>query len=312
MHLNAKLNSEYALVKDMAGVPSGASGAQVVAPTGASADPAAAAAAAAAAAPLMLQDSRTKPTTAAERLAGPPSTAVVSAAGAGASKGTHIMPRRNLARDIPKPEWHAPWKMMRVISGHLGWVRCIAVDPTNDWFVTGSADRTIKVWDLASGTLRLTLTGHISTVRGLAVSSRSPYLFSCGEDKMVKCWDLEYALPSPPALPWSALSSYLKCWDLETHIFLPCTAVGAYLHCCLEPLLAAAPTPPPATTLRPPHALIPPSTLTGTIRSYATITATSLVSTLSRYTQPSTCSSPAGATRSRACGTSAPRTTSTS
>jgi WD40 repeat protein len=50
---------------------------------------------------------------------------------------------------------------------------------------------TIKIWDLASGTLRLTLTGHISTVRGLAVSPRHPYLFSVGEDKQVKNWDLE-------------------------------------------------------------------------------------------------------------------------
>ena len=32
-----------------------------------------------------------------------------------------------------------------MISGHLGWVRCVAVDPSNDWFVTGSGDRTIKV-----------------------------------------------------------------------------------------------------------------------------------------------------------------------
>ena len=101
--------------------------------------------------------------------------------------------RRNQAGlDVPKPEWHAPWKLMRVVSGHLGWVRAIAIDPTNEWFVTGSADRTIKVWDLASGVLKLTLTGHISTIRGLAVSPRSPYLFSAGEDKMVKCWDLEY------------------------------------------------------------------------------------------------------------------------
>ncbi len=50
----------------------------------------------------------------------------------------------------------------------------------------------IKIWDLASGKLKLSLTGHVSTVRGLAVSSRQPYLFSCGEDKQVKCWDLEY------------------------------------------------------------------------------------------------------------------------
>ena len=91
----------------------------------------------------------------------------------------------------PKPDWHAPWKLMRVISGHLGWVRALAVEPGNEWFASGAGDRTIKIWDLASGSLRLTLTGHISTVRGLAVSPRHPYLFSCGEDKMVKCWDLE-------------------------------------------------------------------------------------------------------------------------
>jgi pleiotropic regulator 1 len=90
-----------------------------------------------------------------------------------------------------KPEWHAPWKLMRVISGHLGWVRSLAVEPNNQWFASGAGDRTIKIWDLATGNLRLTLTGHISTVRGLAVSPRHPYLFSCGEDKMVKCWDLE-------------------------------------------------------------------------------------------------------------------------
>lgn len=35
--------------------------------------------------------------------------------------------------------------LWQVISGHLGWVRSIAVEPGNQWFVTGSADRTIKV-----------------------------------------------------------------------------------------------------------------------------------------------------------------------
>ena len=52
---------------------------------------------------------------------------------------------RRRATQVPKPKWHAPWKLKRVISGHLGWVRAVAVDPTNDWFVTGAADRTIKV-----------------------------------------------------------------------------------------------------------------------------------------------------------------------
>ena len=98
--------------------------------------------------------------------------------------------RRDVVRQ-QKPDWHPPWKLFRVISGHLGWVRALATEPGNQWFASGAGDRTIKIWDLASGTLKLTLTGHISCVRGLAVSPRHPYLFSCAEDKMVKCWDLE-------------------------------------------------------------------------------------------------------------------------
>lgn len=47
------------------------------------------------------------------------------------------------ARKVPTPEWHAPWKLMRVISGHLGPVRCVAVDSSNEWFVTGGGDRMV-------------------------------------------------------------------------------------------------------------------------------------------------------------------------
>ncbi len=125
---------------------------------------------------------------------GPPGSASASA---GQQSQPHGQPgQQSLIRqsDIaaqPRPDWHPPWKLMRVISGHLGWVRALAVDPDNKWFASGAGDRTIKIWDMASGTLKLTLTGHISTVRGLAVSPRHPYMFSCGEDKMVKCWDLE-------------------------------------------------------------------------------------------------------------------------
>jgi len=82
-------------------------------------------------------------------------------------------------RKISKPKWHAPWKLYRVICGHLGWVRSVAFEPTNDWFCTGSADRTIKIWDTFTGELKLTLTGHIEQVTGLEVSKRHPYMFSC-------------------------------------------------------------------------------------------------------------------------------------
>lgn len=133
-----------------------------------------------------------------------------------------------------RPGWHAPWKMFRSIAGHAGWVRSIAVDGSNEWFATGSADRTVKIWDLASGRLKLTLTGHISAVRGIAISERHPYMFTVGEDKTVKCWDLEmnkvirnyhghlsgvYCVGLHPALDvlvTGGRDSTVRVWDVRT------------------------------------------------------------------------------------------------
>lgn len=138
------------------------------------------------------------------------------------------------AQRVAKPDWHAPWKLMRVISAHNGWVRSVAVDWSNDWFITGSVDRTIKVWDLASGDCKLTLTGHISAVRGLAISPRHPYMFSVSEDKTVRCWDLEqnkvirsyhghlsgvYSLALHPTLDvllTGGRDSCVRVWDMRT------------------------------------------------------------------------------------------------
>ncbi|KND90346.1 Pre-mRNA-splicing factor prp46 [Tolypocladium ophioglossoides CBS 100239] len=169
-----------------------------------------------------------------------PSSAVTAAAQGGDSEATQNNKNMSLATrgaqtyQHVKPEWHPPWKLMRVISGHLGWVRSLTVEPGNKWFASGAGDRTIKIWDLATGSLRLTLTGHISTVRGLAVSPRHPYLFSCGEDKMVKCWDLEtnkvirhyhghlsgvYALslhPTLDVLVTGGRDGVARIWDMRT------------------------------------------------------------------------------------------------
>eukprot|EP01026_Neomeris_dumetosa_P072863 TRINITY_DN7438_c0_g1_i4.p1 TRINITY_DN7438_c0_g1~~TRINITY_DN7438_c0_g1_i4.p1 ORF type:complete len:472 (+),score=40.74 TRINITY_DN7438_c0_g1_i4:76-1491(+) len=150
------------------------------------------------------------------------------------------MIQRRLASKWPKPEWHAPWVCYRVISGHLGWVRSIAFDPTNEWFCTGSADRTIKIWDTATGTLKLTLTGHIEQITGLAVSANHPYMFSCGLDKMIKCWDMEqnkvirnyhghlsgiYALqlhPTMDILMTGGRDSVCRVWDMRSKIQAHC------------------------------------------------------------------------------------------
>ncbi|KAK4336618.1 hypothetical protein RND71_043957 [Anisodus tanguticus] len=154
------------------------------------------------------------------------------------SSGVSIVPRRQVQK--PKPQYHPSWKLMRVISGHTGWVRCLAIDPSNEWFATGSNDRIIKIWDLASGKLRLSLTGHISSVRGLEISNRHGYLFSCGEDKTVKCWDLEYNKvirhyhghlsgvyslslhPTEDVLLTGGRDTHARLWDMRTKVQIHC------------------------------------------------------------------------------------------
>eukprot|EP01055_Gregarina_sp_Pseudo9_P000101 Gregarina_sp_Pseudo_9__100@NODE_1066_length_1909_cov_9_963636_g998_i0_p1_GENE_NODE_1066_length_1909_cov_9_963636_g998_i0NODE_1066_length_1909_cov_9_963636_g998_i0_p1_ORF_typecomplete_len534_score140_99WD40/PF00400_32/1_2e11WD40/PF00400_32/2_1e07WD40/PF00400_32/7_7e10WD40/PF00400_32/1_9e08WD40/PF00400_32/0_11WD40/PF00400_32/3_8WD40/PF00400_32/0_0015ANAPC4_WD40/PF12894_7/3_5e06ANAPC4_WD40/PF12894_7/2e05ANAPC4_WD40/PF12894_7/2_3e13ANAPC4_WD40/PF12894_7/1_4e12ANAPC4_WD40/PF12894_7/0_12ANAPC4_WD40/PF len=134
----------------------------------------------------------------------------------------------------PEPQWHPKWKLKTVLSGHTGWVRCLAVDPSNAWFASAGADRLIKIWDLASGTLKLSLTGHVHIIRAIAISERHPYLFSCGEDNTVKCWDLEankvvrhyhghlsgvYSLALHPKLDILATGgrdSAVRVWDMRT------------------------------------------------------------------------------------------------
>ncbi|KIR33268.1 pre-mRNA-splicing factor PRP46 [Cryptococcus deuterogattii MMRL2647] len=153
--------------------------------------------------------------------------------GQATSRLSQALMRKKEAREV-KPEYHPEWKLTRVISGHMGWVRAVAMDPGNQWFATGAGDRVIKIWDLASGELKLSLTGHISTIRGLAVSDRHPYLFSCAEDKMVKCWDLEtnkvirhyhghfsgvYSLsvhPTLDVLVTGGRDASVRVWDMRT------------------------------------------------------------------------------------------------
>ncbi|KAL0208553.1 hypothetical protein P9112_011140 [Eukaryota sp. TZLM1-RC] len=90
----------------------------------------------------------------------------------------------------PPPKWHAPWKPYKVMAAHTGVVNTVIVDSSNEFFCSGSADSTIKIWDLALGKVKLTLTGHTSSVRSLAIDQRWPLLFSSSDDKQIFAWDL--------------------------------------------------------------------------------------------------------------------------
>ena len=75
---------------------------------------------------------------------------------------------------------------------HKGEIRSILTQKIfNQLFViTGSADRTIKIWDTEpkSKSVVQTLTGHTGTILCLAYAKKSDTLFSGSNDKSVRVW----------------------------------------------------------------------------------------------------------------------------
>ncbi|WP_433323101.1 protein kinase domain-containing protein [Spirillospora sp. CA-294931] len=57
--------------------------------------------------------------------------------------------------------------------------------------LTGDADGTVHVWDLARGVRRHALTGHDGPVHGLALAGDGPIALSGGEDGTARVWDVE-------------------------------------------------------------------------------------------------------------------------
>jgi WD40 repeat protein len=56
--------------------------------------------------------------------------------------------------------------------------------------VSASDDRTVKLWDVATGQYRQTLTEHTAPVRSVAFSSDGCTLASASDDRTVKLWDV--------------------------------------------------------------------------------------------------------------------------
>jgi len=79
--------------------------------------------------------------------------------------------------------------LARTLVGHSRYVMAVAV--TQDgWAVSGSADGTLKVWDLATGRLVRTLAAHEESVRDVAVTPDGRRAISASFDATLKVWDL--------------------------------------------------------------------------------------------------------------------------
>ncbi len=78
-----------------------------------------------------------------------------------------------------------------VLKGHTSWVRSLCFTPDGRQLVSGSDDRTVRVWDIASGQCRATLAGHINSVQGVAIDPAGQWLVTCALDTKINVWQLE-------------------------------------------------------------------------------------------------------------------------
>ena len=66
----------------------------------------------------------------------------------------------------------------------------VAFKPDNsNILVSCSYDKTIKMWDITSGSCLSTLRGHSDWVIGMAFSADGQWLISGSQDKTIRLWD---------------------------------------------------------------------------------------------------------------------------
>ena len=65
----------------------------------------------------------------------------------------------------------------------------MAFSPNSKQVVSGSDDKTVRLWDTAIGALQQTLEGHSNAVRSVAFSPDGKQVVSGSEDTTVRLWD---------------------------------------------------------------------------------------------------------------------------
>ena len=78
-----------------------------------------------------------------------------------------------------------------VLSGHADRVRSLAFSLDGVCFVSGSDDRTLKLWDVQTGGVIKSFHGHTRSVRSVSISPDLTMIASGSLDNTIRSWDVQ-------------------------------------------------------------------------------------------------------------------------
>ena len=87
--------------------------------------------------------------------------------------------------------WSPQGEELRTFAGHTDGITCVALSKKGDHLLTGSADKTLKFWDIKTGQPLFTFRGHEGIVTSVALSANGKLAVSGSDDRTLKLWDLK-------------------------------------------------------------------------------------------------------------------------